>query len=72
MRIPKDRWEEASNGIVRDKRGELWRIIGFIDRPAVIMRAIDPEADRQELVMIMGSPISDGYEWLVPYREPNA
>jgi hypothetical protein len=69
MEIKREDWEEASNGIVEDRHGGLWRIIGFLDRPTVILDPVRPSAPMKELMpdrqyVVMGSPVSDDYFWL--------
>lgn len=69
MNIPPEQWAEASGGYVVDGQGRLWQIIGFIDRPAVILdpvRTRDGNDQRQRETIVMGAPVSDHYTRLVP------
>lgn len=63
MNIPRDEWAKASGSYVQDDRGNLLQIIGFIDRPAVIMRPVI--GDGHQIVQIMGSETSKQYHRLV-------
>ena len=68
--IPREEWAEASGSYVEDNSGRLWRIIGFIDSPTVILDpvnicnhdSIEPERVRQYLVM--GSRNADEFHRL--------
>jgi hypothetical protein len=73
--IPSAQWSEASGGYVVDERGQLWRIVGFIDRPTVILDPVRvlPEPGtvtvtdkRQRQYLIMGSPNSKEFQRLIP------
>jgi hypothetical protein len=46
VKIAKEDWAAASGSIVQDAEGRLWRIVGFIDEPAVIL---DPVIERDPL-----------------------
>ncbi len=79
MNIPHEEWQEAAGGLVQDAQGHLWRIVGFIDRPAVLLNPVttQEEVDRAEpprpqMTVIMGSPVSEEYTRLVPYRPRDA
>lgn len=74
MNIPHEKWSQASGGYVLDAQGKLWRIVGFIDRPAIVLdpvRISDPAEDapagdvRQRETVIMGTPHSKDFQWLV-------
>jgi len=73
MNIPQSEWAEASGSLVQDANGKLWRIIGFIDRPAVLLDPVElvgeEESDRSRQTLIMGSPLSREYVRLVPQSE---
>jgi hypothetical protein len=40
MNIDRKDWQKASGGLVEDDHGNLWRIAGFIDSPAVVLNPI--------------------------------
>ena len=72
MEIPRDEWAEASGKLVEDDEGHLWRIIGFIDQPTVILAPVKTAAssmqridDRTTAYEVMGSPNSKRYHRLV-------
>lgn len=68
LTIPHDQWAEASGGLVEDDRGGLWRIVGFIDRPAVMLDPVKlagEDDDRQRQVLVMSAPITAEYHRLV-------
>lgn len=72
MNIKHDEWAEASGGYVQDTTGKLWRIIGFIDHPAVILDPVAEVSDlydeRQRQTVIMGSVQSEEFTRLVPEK----
>jgi hypothetical protein len=69
VNIPHSEWPEAAGKLVQDDRGGLWRIIGFIDRPAVILDPVvivgENEDDRTRQTLIMDSPLSREFRRLV-------
>lgn len=71
MKIAREDWPTASGGIVQDTDGRLWRIVGFIDQPAVVMepvieRDVAHADDRRQIVEIMGCPNSERFHRLIP------
>lgn len=71
MNISPDDWKAASGSYVEDDSGELWRLIGFIDRPAMILSPIKmagaPHAQldgRSQMTVIMGSEQSKQFHLL--------
>lgn len=72
MKIAREDWPAASGGIVEDDDGRLWRILGFIDQPAVVLAPIiegdrpagQPD-DRHQVVEILGCPNSERFHRLV-------
>jgi hypothetical protein len=73
VRIPHDEWSEASGKLVEDDDGKLWRIIGFIDQPTVILDPvmIHGETDlRTRAYEVMGSLNSKRFHRLVRTPTP--
>jgi hypothetical protein len=68
MNIDRKDWQKASGGLVEDDHGNLWRIAGFIDSPAVVLNPLNDECRHQKTI-IMGSALSNEYHWL--RREPS-
>jgi hypothetical protein len=71
MEIKQDDWQDASGSYVQDTTGRLWRIIGFIDRPAVILDPVagdDQFDERRRQTVIMGSLQSQEFTRLVPEK----
>jgi hypothetical protein len=70
VNIPESEWHEAAGKLVQDERGGLWRIVGFIDRPTVILDPVvivgENEDDRTRQTLIMDSPLSREFKRLVP------
>lgn len=66
--IPFDQWAEHSGSYVIDSYGSYWQILGFIDRPAVIIELVS--ATRRRETIIMGSEQSRGYDVLAPKATP--
>lgn len=66
MIIKREDWAAASNGIVEDRQGGLWRIIGFLDRPTVILEPIPANelTSPPRQYVVMGSPNSEDFFWL--------
>lgn len=68
------------NGVWIDDNGAAWRVIGLIDRPAVILhrlRTLNEEngaryrdgpqhPQTEERVLVLGSPLAETYTRLVP------
>lgn len=73
MIIAPDQYSAASGSYVQDEQGQLWQIVGFIERPAVILDPIPAEPapgelGRQRQTIVMGSPLSEKFTRLVPEK----
>lgn len=77
MRIRQSDWEDASGTYVQDDNKRLWRIIGFISEPTVILEPVI-EANRNSLAahdtrfkryIVMGSAESDSFQRLAPMAQ---
>ncbi len=71
MNIPPQEWQDASGKLVEDDSGKLWRIIGFIDKPTVILEPVKLQGhpmqqadDRQRAYEVMGSETSKRFHRL--------
>lgn len=75
MQIPESEWADAAGSYVIDASGNLWRIVGFVDRPTVILDPVKPQSspgvvamkdDRKRQYLVMGSSNSTGFRRLIP------
>jgi hypothetical protein len=67
VKIQRDDWGRASGSLVIDGNAQLWRIVGFIDQPAVILDPVRIEGQddkRQRDTVIMGCVNSEDLTWL--------
>lgn len=68
MEIREEDWAEASGGVAQDGHGGIWRIIGFINQPAVILEPVDMLAQEMsgggQRAVIMGTEHSENWAWL--------
>ncbi len=72
MIIPREEWG-SENRLVIDDQGKLWRIIGFISDPAVILDPVIEKGaeapwieERQRMTIVMGSNQSKDFRRLIP------
>ena len=72
MNIPRNEWQDASGKLVEDDNGQLWRVIGFIDQPTVILEPVKLQGNpmqqtdtRQRAYEVMGSETSKRFHRLV-------
>lgn len=65
--LPED-WQSTSGTYAQDRAGDVWRIIGFIDRPAVILERLGEASPPVRETVIMGSPHSKEWVRLIPEK----
>lgn len=60
--------QTAETNDVFERDGKLWRVIGFIRDPAIILHEVGtPNGERNQAVVVQSSPLAK--EWTAPTPE---